>query len=147
MTIKNKTNWMLKRYFFPSITLFGIIYCQYISPVNSLMDFVREIVKIIFILLISAGGVMIVSKISEKKITISEDQLIIKKTLRRAKVYSMSEVHDAEYERGIRTRSGHYGNQLRFEINKKEYIINSTEYDRVEQFVMCLQKRIPVEFI
>lgn len=46
-----------------------------------------------------------------------------------------------------RTRSGKYGSQLNLYVGKRQYIIDSVEFENLEQFVKCLNEKVPVEFI
>ncbi len=146
MTIKNQKNWMLKRYFIPCISLYGIIYCQYIFPIKSIKELGEKIMLCLLIILLSALFITVIERLINKSIMVDEHNIIIKSTLKTRK-YNLLELNNIEYEKGKRTRSGHYGNQLRFVAGRKQYIINSTEYDDLDEFVDYLKNRVKIEYI
>lgn len=78
MTIKNRKNWLLKHYFIPVITIYGITYLKYVYPIESISDLVRKIVICLITILLAAIGVKLLEKLSRKSFTVTEDCLIIK---------------------------------------------------------------------
>lgn len=144
MTIKNQKNWILRRYFIPCMSLYGIIYCQYIFPIESRGDLIEKILLCLLIIALSAIGVVIIEKMTDKKITVDEYCLIVKSMLKKRK-YNLRDLKEIEYEKLIRTRSGHFGNQLKFKAGGKKYILDSTEFDDLDEFVCFLQKQVDIK--
>lgn len=146
MTIKNRKNWLLKHYFIPVITIYGITYLKYVYPIKSISDLVRKIVICLITILLAAIGVKLLEKLSRKSFTVTEDCLIIKSGALSHK-YKYDYINNVKYEKMKRTRSGKYGSQLNLYVGKRQYIIDSVEFENLEQFVKCLNEKVPVEFI
>lgn len=143
-TIKTNKNWVLKRGFISTITIFGLIYCRYIFPINSLGQLMEKIMVALIVIALSGLAAYGLGALLSIELTVVDDKLKIKK-VGRVKEYNLQkDVTNIEYKESVKDHSGNYGNQLNFCIGNKIYKFNSTEYPDLDKFVSVLRENTDV---
>ena len=143
-TIKTNKNWVFKRGFISTITIFGLIYCQYIFPINSLGQLMEKIMVALIVIALSGLAPYGLGALLSIELTVVDDKLKIKK-VGRVKEYNLQkDITNIEYKESVKDHSGNYGNQLNFCIGNKIYKFNSTEYPDLDEFVSVLRENTDV---
>ena len=143
-TIKTNKNWVLKRGFISTITIFGLIYCRYFFPINSLGQLMEKIMVALIVIALSGLAAYGLGALLSIELTVVDDKLKIKK-VGRVKEYNLQkDVTNIEYKESVKDHSGNFGNQLNFCIGNKTYKFNSTEYPDLDKFVSVLRENTDV---